>query len=353
MTAANPRIVELALQLGQQPALGMDIGSTVQGVCAALPSLVGVTAAVVMLSELPDIAPAAVFASDQPAEWMGEVQRRAQRGPLPDAITTGRPMTTPDLTRIGPPEVAAAAAECGLTSSVVMPLQSGDHRVGALQLLGAAGLPVTGEHGDSVRAVASTLAARLVDVYALRRAGAVRPAAPPVPRQAHPPQHSQPLAAPKPPAASPKPVAPKSLAASPKPVASPKAVASPKPGVAPQPAMSQPLAVLKPPALRVPAQQSQSQPLPVPPPKRHRSGRTGPTPSVASDEVVTAAITAVPAELPFPRKPLPGSRHAKPADGPEPPVAAEGRRSGRRRAANGHAADEPRPRRRNGSAHAR
>ena len=48
----------------------------------------------------------------------------------------GRPMLTADLTRIGPPALAAAAAECGLVSSLALPIEYDGERLGALQLLG-------------------------------------------------------------------------------------------------------------------------------------------------------------------------------------------------------------------------
>lgn len=47
------------------------------------------------------------------------------------------------MTRIGPPEVAAAAAECGLLSSMVVPIETSE-RVGALQLLGNSCRPCRG-----------------------------------------------------------------------------------------------------------------------------------------------------------------------------------------------------------------
>ena len=63
-------------------------------------------------------------------------------GPLPAALRTGRPMLTADITRIGPPALAAAAAECGLVSSLALPIDFDGERLGALQLLSGAWRPL-------------------------------------------------------------------------------------------------------------------------------------------------------------------------------------------------------------------
>src|SRR5918999_3534893 len=115
-----------------------------------------------------------VVASDARAGWIGEAQRRSGVGPLPGVIRTGRPLHTPDLTRLGPPELAAAAAQSGWTSSMVVPLQAGRARFGGLQLLGSAGRPVHSRDGEAVQVVVDVLVARLVDVRALRMLAAPR-----------------------------------------------------------------------------------------------------------------------------------------------------------------------------------
>lgn len=175
MTPDAARLVDIALQWGRMSASALDVASDLRRLCAALPVTLGVDGAVIMLVEPLE----AVYSSDPQAEWMGEVQRRAGRGPLPDAISFGRSMMTPDLTRIGPPEIAAASAECGLTSSTVLPIEFGDVRLGALQLLGAADRPVATEHAAAVRVVMETLAARLMDVHVMRRLSAALSAMPP------------------------------------------------------------------------------------------------------------------------------------------------------------------------------
>ena len=94
-------------------------------------------------------------------------------GPLAGALRTWRPMLTADLARIGPPAVAAAAAECGLGSSLVLPFDVDGDRVGVLQLLGEVQRPVEAAHAEMLRPLLDVLGARLADVRALRRAGLI------------------------------------------------------------------------------------------------------------------------------------------------------------------------------------
>jgi GAF domain-containing protein len=161
-------LMSLALHVGRMTAADLDLPAVLQQLCSALPISAGGAAAVIMLAEPPDVAPTLVVATDAQARWIGEAQRRAGSGPLPGVIRSGRPLLTPDLTRIGPPEVAAAAAESGLTSSLVVPLAAADERYGGLQLLGNARRPVEAAQADVVRPLLEVLVARLVDVRALR-----------------------------------------------------------------------------------------------------------------------------------------------------------------------------------------
>lgn len=161
-------VLDLALHLARQPAAGLDVPAVLRGACIALPNILGVAGAVIMLAEPPDATPTAVSASDVRAQWIGDVQRRAGSGPLPNAIRSGRSMLTPDMTRLGPPEVAAAAAESGLTGSMVVLLALGAERFGALQLLGIPSRPVDATLADVVRPLVEVLVARLADVRALR-----------------------------------------------------------------------------------------------------------------------------------------------------------------------------------------
>ena len=131
-----------------------------------MPGVVGVGGAVILLGS-PPAGVRALTASDGRAAWLGELQQKAEMGPLPAAARTGRPMLTADLTRIGPPALAAAAAECGLVSSLALPIEHDGERLGAVQLLGEARRPVEAADGETLRPLLDVLAARLVDVRAL------------------------------------------------------------------------------------------------------------------------------------------------------------------------------------------
>lgn len=165
MTTIDSATSSLLLQLGRTRAATMDLPAVLAAVCTSLPSMVGVAGAVILLGDPVD----ACYASDAQAGWIGEAQRRSGSGPLPNALRSGRPVVTPDLTRIGPPELAAAADQCGLTSSVVLLLEADGERIGGLQLLGDAQRPVTAVQADLARPVADVLAARLADMRELER----------------------------------------------------------------------------------------------------------------------------------------------------------------------------------------
>jgi len=173
-------LMPLILQLGRSAAATMDLAAVVGSVCTTVPRLVGVAGAVVLLAD-----PAALTASDARAIWLGELQQDARMGPLPAALRSGRPMLTADLTRIGPPALAAAAAECGLISSLALPIEYDGERLGAMQLLGDPHRPVDAADGETLRPLLDVLAARLFDVRALGAvAGQVKPS--PVPRMPSP-----------------------------------------------------------------------------------------------------------------------------------------------------------------------
>jgi GAF domain-containing protein len=168
MTAVDQSLVSLALHVGRTSARDLDLPALLSRICAALPAATGVAGAVMLVTEPSDAEPT-VVASDGKAGWIGEAQRRSGSGPLPGVTRSGRPLRTPDLTRLGPPELATAAAESGLTSSLVVPLVAGGERYGGLQLLGSAWQPVEPAHAEAVRPLLAALVARLVDVRALRR----------------------------------------------------------------------------------------------------------------------------------------------------------------------------------------
>ncbi len=187
MTTTDAGLLPLVLQLGRARAAAMDVPAVLTSVCSAMPSVLGVGGAVLLVVEPPN-GIRALTASDARALWFGEAQQRADLGPLPGAVRTWRPMLTADLTRIGPPAVAAAAAECGLTSSLVLPFDVDGDRLGVLQLLGEAARPVEAAHAEVLRPLLDALAARLADVWALHRAGSSSPAShKPTPQTTAPP----------------------------------------------------------------------------------------------------------------------------------------------------------------------
>jgi hypothetical protein len=174
----------LILQLGRTAAATMDVAAVLSSVCVMVPRLVGVAGAAIVMAD-----PPALTASDARAIWLAELQQNSEMGPLPGVLRTGRPMLTADLTRIGPPALAAAAAECGLVSSLALLIDHEGERVGALQLLGEARRPVEAADGDAMRPLLDVLAARLVDVRALSVSFQARPkpsAAPQMPSPRRP-----------------------------------------------------------------------------------------------------------------------------------------------------------------------
>jgi hypothetical protein len=183
MTVADQSLVSLALDLGKLPASELDLIAVLNRVCAALPVATGLGGAVILVTE-PSEEEATLVASGGKAEWIGDAQRRARSGPLFSVLRSARPMRTLDLTRSGPPPLAAAAAKSGLVSSLVVPLEANGTVYGALQLLGAARRPVEPKQVDLVRMLLDVVVARLVDVRALRLArAAVVPVFPVVPAE--------------------------------------------------------------------------------------------------------------------------------------------------------------------------
>jgi len=146
----------------------MDLHAVLSSTCSAIPGALGIAGAVMQLAEPVD--DRRFFASDAWAAWIGEVQYREGMGPLLTALRTGRVLMIDDLTRIGPPTVAATAAEYGLVSSLALPIEADGVRAGALQLLGEVHRPVEAAHADVLRPLLEVLAARLLDVQDLRRA---------------------------------------------------------------------------------------------------------------------------------------------------------------------------------------
>ena len=102
-------ILDLALRTASTPAVGLDLDRHLTETCSTLVRTLRVTAAVVVVLE-----PAGAHGSDGAAVLLGEAQLGASVGPVANALRSGRPMLTPDLLRVGPPALAAAASDCGL-----------------------------------------------------------------------------------------------------------------------------------------------------------------------------------------------------------------------------------------------
>ncbi|MHA6795082.1 GAF and ANTAR domain-containing protein [Pseudonocardia bannensis] len=169
MFSPDSALIGLALQVGRTPAANLDVGAMLAGVCTALPVALGVAGAVIVVVEPPDPMSNGVFASDAVAGRLGEMQHGSGQGPLPSAIRSGRVMVTADLARMGPSELAAAAVDTGLVSSVAVPLLIDGRPAGGMQLLGTGYQPVSGSHAEMVRPLIDMLAARLLDSRAFRQ----------------------------------------------------------------------------------------------------------------------------------------------------------------------------------------
>ena len=169
MTTTDAGLSPLVAQLGRARASAMDVPAVLGSICSAIPGVLGIGGALLLLVDPPE-GVRELTASDARAAWIGETQRRTNMGPLSGALRTWRPMLTTDLTRIGPPAVAGAAAEYGLGSSLVLPFDVDGDRVGVLQLLGEIQRPVEAAHAEMLRPLLDVLGARLADVRALRRA---------------------------------------------------------------------------------------------------------------------------------------------------------------------------------------
>lgn len=81
---------------------------------------------------------------------------------------SGRPLLTPDMARIEPHAVAAAPAEYGFVSSMAVPLETVDGRLGSMQLFGDFWRPVDARLADLIRPLMEVLVARLIDVRTIR-----------------------------------------------------------------------------------------------------------------------------------------------------------------------------------------
>lgn len=167
-------LTDLALTLSRRPVRGADplryLGTAAADVAGAL----DIGGAVLVVP-----ATGWLRGSDELATLAGVAQLREGSGPLPTALRTKRPMAVPDLTRVGPPALAAIAAEAGWTGSVAVALRAGGRVVAGLQLIGRAGRPVDASHLDALAPVLALLGARTADLLDAARPAPVaeRPAA--------------------------------------------------------------------------------------------------------------------------------------------------------------------------------
>ena len=172
---SSAAVMRIALQVGATPVAHVDIGTMLSGVCSALPPAVGVAAAVLVLTEAADPRDPEgqqVFGSDDAASRLGLIQQRAGRGPVPAAMRGDRALTVPDLTVSGPPELAAAAADCGLVRSLVVPLAVSGQPAGGLQMLAGADATLDERTAEDLWPLVAALSARLADARELARVSA-------------------------------------------------------------------------------------------------------------------------------------------------------------------------------------
>jgi GAF domain len=170
-------MIDLALRVASTPAVGLDLDRHLGEMCSELVRMLRVSGVVVVVLD-----PAGAYGSDDAATLIGNAQHGASVGPVASAMRTGQPMLTPDLRRVGPPGLAAAAAECGMVSSGVLPLTALDRPVGAIQLVGLQGWLVEPGHLDLLEPLAGVLAAQLANVAALARPTGPPPRPVPAPR---------------------------------------------------------------------------------------------------------------------------------------------------------------------------
>ncbi|MBP2369114.1 hypothetical protein [Pseudonocardia parietis] len=190
----SPALVRVALQAGATSVAHVDVAAMLSGLCVALVPAAGVAGAALLLREPADPRdPEArrVFGSDTAATRLGDLQRNADAGPGPSAERGERVLLTPDLTRSGPPELAAAAADFGLVRSLTVPVPVAGRTAGVLQLLarGRPGDELTDRLAVALQPLVTAMAARIADVRELARLereaerAASAPSAPaPVPR---------------------------------------------------------------------------------------------------------------------------------------------------------------------------
>lgn len=166
MVTQNGQLISLLVRAACTSVIGLDVRGALTQICADLPEAADAAGAVIMVSGL-----SRSCTSGPPAQLLGDAQSAAGNGPLPHVMRTGMPLFTPDLTWVGPPALAAAAADVGLVSSAAVPLraQRSGAVLGGLQVLGSTERPVDGSHLDLLRPLADVLATMLDDAATHQR----------------------------------------------------------------------------------------------------------------------------------------------------------------------------------------
>lgn len=169
-----PALVRVALQAGATSVAHADVAAMLSGICVALVPAARVDGAALLLqvpADPRDIEGRRVFGSDTAATRLGEWQRDADAGPGPAAERGDRVLFTPDLTRSGPPALAAAAADCGLVRSLTVPVPVAGRTAGVLQLFARGGPDerLSDTLAEALRPVVAALGARIADVRELAR----------------------------------------------------------------------------------------------------------------------------------------------------------------------------------------
>lgn len=155
---------DVALGLSRRPLASADPLTFLGAAAAEVARALDVAGAVLVVP-----ATGWVRGSDDLATLVGEMQQRDGQGPLTTAMRTLRPMLTPDLTRIGPPSLAALAAEVGFGGSAAVALLADGRVVAGLQVIGRAGRPTEPRYVEALGEIADVLGARIADLVELAR----------------------------------------------------------------------------------------------------------------------------------------------------------------------------------------
>ncbi len=161
-------VVDVALRVASCPVAGLDVPRLLTDVSRDLTAVLDVAAVVVLIPEA-----GWVGGSDGTAALVGDLQLRAAAGLLWTAVHSAAPVSTTDLTREDPQELARLAADVGLAASAAAPLVARGRAVGAVQVLGAVGQSVTAHRLAPLEPALAVLAARVLDVLEMHDAALI------------------------------------------------------------------------------------------------------------------------------------------------------------------------------------